>query len=263
MALAIRPNEQLAKAVWQPYFGKRNEQKVSQVFFLQVDNKPLAEPVKKNFFSKVDLQPLIDAPWDGAEGAFWGGFCLFGAYNAAESLSKLYEKVCDAAATTEKVGLAVKSVVVESLSLVSSASYLARWANMSKIVDLGALSPVVHYACYGASGLANFIEAGEQIYHIRNRVETIESGGSPEKVEKHRKWLCHGLIKLVGHVTMVAWGVLGVAGLATGTALGSVVMPLLLGVGLVLGLTAAFYKYHLDKTASIPELCESHSEASA
>src|SRR3990172_3599649 len=109
MSVSISPIGQTGQVVWQPYLGKRQGQKADNIFFRQIAAKPLAEPVKKTFFSKVNLQPLIDAPWNGAEGALWGGFCVLGAYFAVDSLWKLHEKISDAAATTEKVGLAVKS----------------------------------------------------------------------------------------------------------------------------------------------------------
>ncbi len=263
MPVAISPADHTGKVFRQPWLSEKQGQKGDNFFIRQINSKPLANPVKKNFFSKVNLQPLIDAPWNGAEGALWGGFCVLGAYFAADSLWKLHEKISDAAATTEKVGLAVKSVFVEFLSLVSSASYLARWANMSRILDLGIFTPIVNHACFGASGFANVMEAAEQVYQVRNRIEVIESGGPVERVEKHKKWLCYGLVKLAGHVNMIAWAVLGIAAMTTGIAVCSMVLPALLCAGMFFGGVAALYKYHLDSVAPIPELSEGPSPAPA
>ncbi len=195
----------------------------------------------------LNIQALMDAPWNAVEGVVWGGFLVMSGFFAANSFTKLFHRSCDPAATVQKVVRAVKSAFVDFVSIISSGAYVARWANEAKIIALGGYQGFMNHLCFGTTAIVNGVEAVFEVSRVRNRIHSIQSGGAPREVELQKQWLCHHLIKLAGHVSMVAWAALGVGAAVTGVALSPLITGSLLLAACGLGLMAYFYQMGLQK----------------
>ncbi len=196
---------------------------------------------------------LRDKPGEIVEGAFWAGFWGLSAYFAADSFYELYKVFTVEHAAQEKfekIGSAVKTAFVDLLSLCSSTTYIARWADTAEVISLGQYLPLVKNLCFGLSLAINGIESGADVYNIWHEKEAILNETSPAEKEMHKKWLCHSLVKLIGNVSMVAWAALGIASLA-GLAVSPILLTVLLSAGCVLGMVAHCYKKHIEMLSKI------------
>lgn len=197
----------------------------------------------------INLGVLADRPGEVAEGAFWAGLWGLSFYFAADSFQELYRVYAFEDASEqkfEKIGSAVKTAFVDVLSLGSSTSYAAKWADSAEIVSLGAYLPIVKNLCYGFSLVGNGIEAGADLYNIWVESRAVQNEYAQDIKEEHQQRLIHSLIKLIGNVSMVAWASLGIAALG-GMVVSSFLSTLLLTVGCVAGVGAFYYKMHLNE----------------
>ncbi|MBS0603760.1 MAG: hypothetical protein JSS60_01845 [Verrucomicrobia bacterium] len=210
-------------------------------------NQPNATPRQL-----INFGALSERPHEIVEGSIWAGFWALSAWFVADSLSSLYTALTvehPAAEKFTKIGSAVKTALIDLLSLGSSTAYMARWADGAQVISLGQYLPLVKNLCFGTSLVINGIESGAEIYNIWNEKEAILRETAPAEQEKHKQWLCHALIKLIGNVSMVAWAALGIATVVAGVAVSPILLSVLLGTGLVFGITALFYKHHLTELA--------------
>jgi hypothetical protein len=187
------------------------------------------------------------------EGSFYGAFLGLSAYSAANSVSKLYRTWTaehPAQERFKKIGCAAKTAFVDMVSVASWTAYLAHWADRAKVISLGRYLPIVKNLCFATSVVTNGVEVAAGIYNIWTEKEAIVQEKSPEKREKHKQWLCHALMKLIGNVSMVAWASLGIAILA-GLAVSPILLSALFNVGFVVGGGAFLYKMQLDKSPKV------------
>jgi hypothetical protein len=233
-------------------------------FFAEVEGKVSALFAKvKNFISQeLDARPcrlapnfqsLSNQPAVLVEGAFWGGFLVFGVYFAVESCRKLYMR-CTVESTAhqafEKIGEVIKTAFVDLLSLCSSAVYLTRWADTAKIISLGFFLPFVNYLCYGLSVAIHASELLAGGFEIGVEKEAILLEHRPPNRELHQKRLCHAMMRVVASVSMIAWASIGVGALM-GFTVAPYFAPLFLTMHCVVGLSAWFYKAHIDRRAHL------------
>lgn len=179
----------------------------------------------------------------------WGGWWGLSAYYASGSVYGLIKTCAREHPLQEKlgkIGSAFKTVFIDLLSLGSSTFYLAKWANDSKVIELGRNLLLVKNLCFVTAVLVNGTEAASDVYHIWVEKEAILSAQSPMEEERHKQLLCHSLMKLIGNICMVAWALLGVAALAGMGGLAALSMPLLT-IGGVLRGAAFFYKMQITK----------------
>ncbi len=229
-------------------FFSNFQDKVAEVFW----------KIKENFVPQaqedladrqvINFGALHDKPGEIIEGAFWAGFWCLSAYFAADSFYELYRVFTVEHAAQEKfekIGSAVKTAFVDLLSLCSSTTYIARWADTAEVISLGQYLPLVKNLCFGLSLAINGVESGADIYNIWQEKEAILNETAPAEKEMHKKWLCHSLVKLIGNVNMVAWAALGIASLA-GLAVSPILLTTLLSVGCVLGMAAHCYKKYIE-----------------
>lgn len=201
----------------------------------------------------LNYRALFNNPWAIAEGTLWAGFAGLSASIFVTSLSNLQRTLTldhSVQENLQKIGSAVLKAFTDLMSLTSSIAYLARWADEAKVIGLGRYLPLVKNLCIGTSLVINLVETGADLQSVWVEKEAIQKPGSLQEKEKHRQLLCHALIKLVGNVNMIAWAVLGIASLAGGLVVSPVWMTMTLGAGCLFGITAFFYKMHLDRQHS-------------
>lgn len=195
-----------------------------------------------------NFQALRNQPEAKIEGAIWGGFFALSLYFAVDSLYDLrraFHVEYAANEKFEKIGSAVKNAFVDLLTLGGSVAYLGRWADEAKVIFLGRYLLPLSYCCFGVSIVINAVEAGADLYNILDKREAIKQEISPAHQTMHRHWLRYASLKLVGNISMVAWGILSAAALA-GAAISAQLITTLLVVGFTAAVVAYSYKQFLE-----------------
>lgn len=222
------------------------KEKVSELY-TKVKNVISPNEIERPISLTPNFHALLSKPFEIGEGLLWGGFLALSAYLAVESCWDLYRITVENPASQSffKIGMAVKNAFVNIVSTCSSAVYMVKWADLAEIISLGHYLPFVKNLCYGLSLVMNTVEIVADGCEIWNEKEAILHETSAPLIELHKKKLCHVLLKLASHVSMVAWGALGIAAVA-GAAIMPIVSMVFLTIGCVAGVTALFYKMSID-----------------
>lgn len=197
----------------------------------------------------LNLQPL-EQPGNLIEGVFWTGFWGLCAAFTVTDLRDLRDSCAFELPSHEKftkIGIAVKKVFLDLVSLAGATIYNFYWAHDVKIISLGQLAPLFKALGYGASLLYNIIDGGWSVYHLCSEKEAMRKATNPYEKEYHQQRFSLQLMKVIGNVTMAAWTALGIAAFATGFAVSSAIMTTLLFTGCVFSVAAFGYQIHLDK----------------
>jgi hypothetical protein len=198
----------------------------------------------------LDLKPL-EQPGNLIEGIWWTGFWGVCAAFTVTDLQGLRESVTVELPSHEKfvkIGIAVKKVFLDIVSLAGATLYNVFWAHELKIISLGQLAPLFKALGYGSSLIYNIIDGGWSVYQLCQEKEEMRKATNPYEKDYHQQRFSLALMKVIGNVTMAAWTALGIATFATGFAVSSAIMTTMLLTGCVLSIAAFTYQIHLDKT---------------
>jgi len=248
MSISIQTLEPLYQPICALSFFSEINEKASQVFFKAKECLfPLGQQEASNR-AVIDLTAIWRDPGQLLEGGIWGAWWATSVCFLSSSLKELYSVAVEQAGDMrfEKITLAVKSVFVDLISLASSTLFTLCWADGAKIVALGQYLPLVRYLNYGASLFINIIETGFDMVQFYDEAKGLLNEQNQLLSDQHTKRVCHLSMKLISSVSMIAWALLGICSLA-GAVVHSVLMPLLLTVGCVLGLGAIFYKMQIEE----------------
>lgn len=225
-------------------FFSELQEKTSQVFFKlgEVLFPDVEQPIAARAI--VDLGAIARDPGQLIEGGIWGLWWAAGVHFLKGSVEKLYSVITAEDSGNEKfekICLAAKAVFVDAMSLASSTLYVARWADGASIISLGRYLPLVKHLCYGTSFA---IHTTELIFEGRQFCAEVKSLLWEQHsflFQQRFQRVIYLSMKLISNISMVAWAALGIASLV-GFAMNSVLMPSLLAVGCVAGLSAIGYR---------------------
>jgi hypothetical protein len=196
-----------------------------------------------------NVNPILES-WNFIEGGIWAGFWGLSSLFSGLSFYELYNVLTmehPADKKFAKIGSAVKTALVDFISLGGATAYNVHWAHQVKILSLGLYAPLIKGLGCGASLIVNMVECGWSMYHVYTEKEGVLKCASAAEKERHRQRLCLSLIKVVGYISMIAWAALGIAIVASGSAVSPILMTTLLMVSGLFTFTAYFYQRHIEK----------------
>jgi hypothetical protein len=196
-----------------------------------------------------NLRALLDDPLEIAVGGFWGLWWVADAAISCTNLYELYVAVTDTASSSvAKIALAVKRAFLSLVSFAWDSTFLASWAHETKIISLGQYAPAFKAFGNAASLVINGIEGACSLHDLVTAHEkAVDEALASAEREKNKQRFCWSLIKLAGHVTMVAWAALGITAFALGTVFNPIVTGGILLLGCSLSLVALCYKQGIDQ----------------
>lgn len=202
---------------------------------------------------KWSFRHLTKAPFDLAAGSFWSCFWLIDAISVIADISTLRGRLKQEGPSDEtvKIGTVIKNTFVNMVSWVSSSANLIFWAHEAKVFVLA--RGAVAFCCigYGANAIVNAIESVELVKNIAEDKKKIETEPSPLVREEVKQHFCYSLMKLIGSVSMVSFGVFGVVGAAFGVIIPSAIALPIACFGGIFSIGAFFYRRHLENIGAI------------
>lgn len=248
MALSIQQLTLPSVASFGFSFFSELQEKTSQAF-LKV--KEVLFPVEQQPITArtvIDLGAIVRDPGQLIEGGIWGLWWAVGVHFLKGSVEKLYLTITaedSGSVKFEKICSAAKAVFVDAMSLASSTFYTARWADGASVISLGRYLPLVKHLCYGTS-IA--IHGTELIFEGREfcaEVKGLFCQQNSFLFQQRFQRVIYLSMKLISNISMVTWAALGISSIA-GIAMNSFLMPSLLAIGCVAGLSAIGYRMKSD-----------------
>lgn len=132
--------------------------------------------------------------FDAIEGAAWGGFSLYEGINCIAAIQELSDLEAGTTELDEKIGKVKQRIALHGVSAAGFITYALLWANRVKWIALGALTPFIGAIGYGSRIYLSGVAVWEACLQLN--FEELKKGQN-EQIEI--------LLKLIKHVTFVAW----------------------------------------------------------
>jgi hypothetical protein len=147
------------------------------------------------------------------EGAFWGGWCGLNVSKWSEASREL-QKAQDLpqdAQKAEKVWAAQKEHILSCFSVASGASMVLSFLHDTRLFPLGLLGAPISAVGFGGSVVVTSSKLIDDLRRLGGGIgDFIQAENSSEKIKIVLTQL-ELLVEVAFYVTVIAWGVLGVA----------------------------------------------------
>lgn len=214
--------------------------KISDLFLQKLQPPP--EPIK---MPTRPWRDLASSPVEMGVGLMWGCFWMLEVICATANIFDLWA-VLKEEGERSKIGEVARKSIVGLISFSGTTANTLLWAHEAKVIVMTGLTHVLKYIGYGASLITSGVETillASDLYEDR---KTILNDTDSTVRNKARDHLFYSFVKLIGSVTMVAFGALGVGGVLAGVAVSSTLTMSLLAVSSFFAILAYVYKGDID-----------------
>ena len=199
-------------------------------------------------FSQRVIRVLED-PMEAIEGGIFSAFILGGLIYFASSI-KNYVQTTGLSSTTpnfkEKIWESKKELLLSGISLAGTSANSLTWASRVRLISLGWVAPVIG----GMGYVTNIILSGAriwesmQLFSVGAAIAASSESSLKQKAKAHQEQTLQ-LLRIAMHVTTIAWVVLGLIALCTGSSVLAALEAALLIASILFLVGEVVYRMHI------------------